>query len=145
MRLEYKGDILTVRAVEDSIRATNKYTKGLSRLWRPVKHPIQGEIAPSKLLIEYYEVYPDTDLEEKLPLIEAWQKFWAWTWGDVSHIDVKFVYDYRKNEASIAIAGGQKSVKKLSRGIPNFSETLSVLQNYVRTNGKTILAKAAHN
>ena len=60
MRSEFVGSILAVRAVEDTIRATKKYTKGAFS--KPPQHPIQGMDFPSRVLTEYYEVYPDTEV-----------------------------------------------------------------------------------
>jgi len=118
MKAEYKGDILSVRAVEDCIRATRKYTKGVFS--RKVKHPIQGEDFPSRLLTEYYEVYPDTEVSWDMPAAKAW----AWVWGDVTRIDVRFSYDYREDKARVVVYGGEEAVRELASGIPGFATAL---------------------
>jgi len=124
MRNEFIGSILAVRAVEDTIRATKKYTKGAFQ--KPVQHPIQGGEFPSRMLIEYYEVYPDTELGWDMPA----SKGWAWVWGDTPHIDVLFKYNYLRDKALVIIHGGNGVVKLLEEGIPGFGEALSkVIEN----------------
>jgi len=118
MRNEFVGSILAVRAVEDTIRATKKYTKGAFK--SPVKHPIQGGEFPSRVLTEYYEVYPDTELGWDMPASEGW----AWVWGDTPHIDVLFKYNYQRDKAIVIIHGGNGVVKLLGEGIPGFEEAL---------------------
>jgi len=114
MKTECKCDILTARELEDTIRATRKYTKGaFSRIQQ---HPIQGDSFPSKVLTEYYEVYPELELGWDMNASDAW----AWVWGDVTHIDVAFLYDYRNNKAKVTIYGGNGAVRELATGIPGF-------------------------
>jgi len=115
----FVGNIACVRDVEDCIRATKKYTKGAFR--KEIQHPIQGGEFPSKQITEHYEVYPDTELSWDMSASEAW----AWVWGDVSHIDVVFRYDYQKNWASVTVKAGREAVIELARAIPNFSDTLA--------------------
>jgi len=122
MKLEYKGDILTVRGVEDAIRVTKKYTKGAFR--RPVQHPIQGEEFPSRLLVEYYEVYPFVEVDWNM----LSSNFWSWIFGNVVCIDVRFQYDYRNNTAVVVIRGGPKSINHLCEGIPGFGNTIQHLE-----------------
>jgi len=128
MRSEFTGCILDVRAVEDCIRATRKYTKGAFS--RPVKHPIQGEDFPSKALTEYYEVYPDTEISWDMPASDAW----AWVWGDTPHIDLRFLYNYQSNRGKVIIYGNDGVVGMLKEGIPNFAEALIKLE--ATDNGK---------
>ena len=128
MRSEYIGNIASVRAVEDCIRATKKYTEGIGTM--RAKHPIQGEDFPSKVFCKYYEVYPSVELDWDMPAGQAW----AWVWGDVTHIDVIFRYDYRQNKASVIIKDGIVAVKELRRSIPNFGTSLAMIVN---GNGKT--------
>lgn len=123
MRSEYSGNIQAVREVEDCIRATKKYTKGVFS--RAKQHPVQGQDFPSKMITEYYEVYPDFDLGQIKPLWDAILDTSDWLWGEVIHIDVIFKYDYRTNKAFIIIRGNKGVVDELSRGIPNFSEAMS--------------------
>lgn len=128
MKSEFSGSILAVRAVEDCIRATHKYTKGAFS--RRAKHPqaaVQGD-APSAVLTEYYEVYPDTDLEEILALGQAFWKTLAWLGGDIPLVDVRFLYDYRgEDKAKVIIWGGNGVVKALENGIPGFTEALAAV------------------
>lgn len=120
---EYIGKIPRIRAVEDSIRATKKYTKGAFK--SNVHHPMQGEGFPSKVLFEYYEVYPEVSVRGgafwDLPVGVALD----WLWGDTPCVNVVFKYDYRENKASISIAGGDGAVKMLAKAIPNFSKVLA--------------------
>lgn len=114
MKTECKCDILAARELEDIIRATRKYTKGAFS--RVQQHPIQGDGFPSKVLTEYYEVYPELELGWDMSATDAW----AWVWGDVTHIDVTFLYDYRDNKARVTIHGGVGAVRGLTAGIPGF-------------------------
>lgn len=126
MRIEYIGNILDVRAVEDSIRATRKYTKGAFSY--AVRHPIQGEEFPSKTITEYYEVYPDIDMDERMPLWDAIMTFSDWIWGETPHIDLRFLYCYPENKGRIIIFGNDGVVGMLKESIPNFSQKLSNLR-----------------
>jgi len=128
MRSEFVGCILDVRAVEDCIRATKKYTKGAFS--RPAKHPIQGEDFPSKVLTEYYEVYPDMEVSWNMPASDAW----AWVWGDIPHIDLRFLYNYQNNKGKVIVYGNDGVVDMLREGIPNFAEMLTKLE--AANNGK---------
>lgn len=123
MRSEFAGNIMMVREVEDCIRATKKYTKGVFS--RSIQHPIQGGEFPSRVLTEYYEVYPDLDIETKMPIWDALTTFSDWVWGDIAHIDVLFKYNYPTNKAWVIIGGGTEIVKSLAKGIPGFSESLA--------------------
>lgn len=133
---EYVGKIPFIRAVEDSIRASRKYTKGAFR--GSAHHPIQGGSFPSKVLREYYEVYPELNLRGgtlwDLPVGVALDLLWR----DTPCIDVIFKYDYRENKASILIEDGAEAVKALAKGIPKFSDTLARViadETKVRTGG----------
>ena len=126
---EFFGNIETVRAVEDCIRATKKYTEGI-RTMRKV-HPIQGEGFPSKMFCKFYEVSPNTDLSWDMPAGTAMD----WLWGEVLLIDVTFTYDYRVNKASVAIADGPDAVKELTKTIPGFGAMIAKV--IAGGNGKT--------
>ena len=127
MRSEILGTILSVRAVEDSIRATHKYTKGLFSSHS--KHPVQGEDTPSAVVTEFYEVYPDTDLDEILPLGEVITQSLDWLWGDVPCVDVRFMYDYRGgSKAKIVVRGGAAAIAELRKGIPGFGDALDTVK-----------------
>jgi hypothetical protein len=121
MKSEYEGNIESIRAVEDSIRATKKYTEGIGTI--RIKHPIQGEDFPSRAFCKYYEVYPDTEISWDMPAGKALD----WLWHDVTCIDVRFWYDYNTNKATIIVHDGPEAVKELARAIPMFSDTLAVV------------------
>ena len=122
MKSELRGNILSVRDAEDCIRATRKYTKGaFSRQQQHPVQPIQGAEFPSRVLTEYYEVYPDMDISWDMPVSAAID----WLWGDTTHIDVRFQYDYRQNLAKLVILGGPKAMQELSKSIPGFGAALS--------------------
>lgn len=124
MRNEYIGSIMAVREVEDTIRATRKYTKGA--FTKSVQHPIQGKEFPSRVLTEYYEVYPDTEIGWDMPASQGW----AWLWGDTVHVDVLFKYNYQLDKAIVIVHGGNGVLSMLNDGIPGFQEALSkVTQN----------------
>ena len=115
---EYFGNILLIRAVEDSIRATKKYTEGVRTM--RAKHPIQGEEFSSRAFCKYYEVYPDVDVSRmSLGTVLEWLS------GYKTHIDVVFSYDYRDNTASVIVADGVVAIRELARAIPNFSDALA--------------------
>ena len=124
MKIELKSNILLVRDLEDTIRATRKYTKGAFS--KASKHPqkIQGEQFPSRVLTEYYEVYPDLEIGWDMRAGDAW----AWVWGDVIHIDITFLYDYRDNKAKVTIHGGKDALENLKEGIPGFKSKLSEIE-----------------
>jgi len=119
MRTEYEGTIITVRDLEDAIRATRRYTKGAFH--KAPDHPIQGSEFPSRFVTEFYEVYPSLDIGWDMAASDAW----AWVWGDVSHIEVLFQYDYRNNKARMIVRGGRAVVEELVKGIPNFEERIA--------------------
>lgn len=121
MRNEFSGSIVQVRAIEDAIRATKKYSKGIFR--KPISHPIQGEDFPSKILTEYYEVYPTTEVSWDMSVGKAIE----WLAQVSPCIDIHFTYDYRCNKASIRIKDGATSIKLLKDNIPNFREALEQL------------------
>lgn len=127
MRTEFAGSILAIRAIEDCIRSTNKYTKGVFR--RKVEHPIQGAEFPSRVITEYYEVYPDMELSWDMPASDAW----AWVWGDTPHVDVWFHYNYNKNSARMEVGGNNGVVEMLKGGVPGLAEAMEK----VRMNGNS--------
>ena len=118
-RNEFVGSILAVRAVEDTIRATKKYTERFFTQFKA--HPIQGDDFPSNVLRKYYEVYPDMEISWGMPASDGW----AWVWGDTPHIDVLFKYNYQRDKAIVIIHGGNGVVKLLGEGIPGFSDALA--------------------
>ena len=121
----FKGAIPEVRAVEDTIRATKKYTEGIGTI--RIKHPVQGEAFHSRVFCKYYEVYPDIELSWDMPVGVALD----WLWKETPCIDVTFKYDYRENRASVVIEDGTDAVFELERSVPKFRKTLAELS----TNG----------
>lgn len=127
---EFIGTVLAVREVEDTIRATKKYTEGIRTVF--ANHPIQGEEFPSRVLTKVYEVYPDLDIDKKRPTWDATMTFSDWLWGDTPHIDVSFKYNYQRNRAIVKVYGSNGVMKLLGEGIPGFDEALGK----VAENGK---------
>ena len=123
MKIVFKSTIIPIRDIEDAIRATKKYTKGA--FTSPERHPIQGEDFPSRTLTEYYEVYPETELGWDMPLSTAID----WAWGDVTHIDVRFQYDYRSDLAKMIVYGGRSAIAALTDGIPGFKAAVERVAN----------------
>lgn len=115
---EFSGNIASVRAVEDCIRATKKYTEGIRTIRKA--HPIQGAEFPSKMFCKFYEVSPHTDISWDMPAGTAID----WLWGDVLLIDVTFTYDYRVNKASVSVADGPVAVQELTKTIPGFGNAI---------------------
>lgn len=118
MQITYTGNIEVIRAVEDCIRATKKYTEGIGTMRR--QHPIQGEEFPSKTFVKYYEVYPDTEISWNMPANVAID----WLWADTPRIDMMFYYNYRSNEARVVIKNGNGAIQKLIDNIPNLKTVL---------------------
>lgn len=127
MQSNFTGNLAHIRDIEDCIRITRKYTKGaFAGLFRKkTPAPLQGEDFPSRVVTEYYEVYPDLNVRDgafwDLPAGTAID----WLWGDTVHIDVVFRYDYRENKATMMVRGGPEAIRQLSQGIPGFSKALS--------------------
>jgi len=119
-RYEFTGTVIVIRAVEDSIRSTRKYTEGVNN--KPQKqYPIQGGDFPSKVFCKYYEVYPTVDVSWDMPVGVAVD----WLWHDVPCIDVVFTYDYRSNKASVLVKNGPAALDELKNAIPGFKTALA--------------------
>ena len=118
---EVYGNIISIRALEDCIRATKKYTEGIQTIRKT--HPVQGEELPSRVFYKYYEVYPDMEVG----LDMDYRDFADWVWGDTACIDVMFHYDYRVNKASVLVRDGDGVVKKLIESIPGFLDALKAI------------------
>lgn len=136
---EFFGAIPTIRAVEDCIRASHKYTEGIRTI--RTKHPIQGDEFPSKKLCKLYEVYPQTEVSWNMgsgDMIDL-------LWGDTPRIDVLFDYDYRTNKASLTIESKSGALEQLLDGIPGLWRTLSpdMTSNGRRSNLSKLLNTAA--
>jgi len=120
MKIEYVGNIQLVRAIEDSIRASKKYTKILFR--RNGQTPMQGEGFPSRCVTEHYEVYPDIDgVSWDMPVGVALE----WLSGIVTSVEVMFKYNYNVNKAWMVVKDGYQGVRELKKGIVGFREALS--------------------
>jgi len=115
---EIRGNIISIRSLEDCIRATKKYTEGIQTIRKT--HPVQGEELPSRVFYKYYEVYPDMEVGLDMDI----RDFADWVFGDTSCIDVMFHYDYRANKASVLVRDGDGVVKKLIESIPGFLDAL---------------------
>jgi len=130
---EFSGNILSIRAVEDSIRATKKYTEGVRTMFK--KHPMQGTDFPSPVFCKLYEVYPDMEVSWDMPIGNCVE----WLSENTLCIDVIFHYDYRGNMAFVEVIGGAEEVRKLAEAIPGFSDTLAmVIVNGSKSGEKTI-------
>ena len=127
MQTRFSGNIEAVRAIEDCIRATKKYTKGAFS--KPLQHPVQGEDFPNRLLTEYYEVYPKMEISWNMPV----NQLQDWLWCDTPCISVVFCYDYRSNNAYVTIKNGNGSVHELMDNIPGIRDAL---KQTVEKNGK---------
>ena len=120
---EFKSNIIKIRAIEDSIRATKKYTEGIETVRK--QHPIQGEGFPSKVFCKHYEVYPEMDITWDMNADKAID----WLWGDTEHINLMFKYDYRVNQASMSVLSGNGALNELKKSIPNFSNLLADIES----------------
>ena len=129
MQDKYSGSIGSVRAVEDCIRESKRYTEGVFH--KHVNHAIQGESFPSRVFTKYYEVYPDLVISWDMPAGKALD----WLWGEYLFIEVFFFYDYRNNKASIVITDGKDAVNILKTKIAGVARTLSQLK--LESNGGT--------
>jgi hypothetical protein len=123
MRTEWTGNIMDVRAVEDSIRSTKKYTKGA--FTSAEKHPIQGAAFPSRVLTEFYEVSPFIELSLNTSLKDCWN----WLTNKTPTYQVLFRYDYRNNTGRVILKGTSEAVVNLCEGIPGFKDKIEVLDN----------------
>jgi len=112
------GNIGDIRAIEDCIRATKKYTEGLGTM--RTRHPIQGDEFPSKVFSKYYEVYPKVEVSWDMPAGVALDLLW----GDTPCLVVIFHYDYRANEASMTVRDGPEAKKQMIEAIPGFGEAV---------------------
>lgn len=113
------SNIAGIRAIEDCIRATRKYTEGIGTIRK--QHPIQGTDFPSRVFCKYYEVYPETELSWDMPAGVALD----WLWGDILRVDITFRYDYRTNKASMVVQDGPAAVLGLEKTIPEFRAALA--------------------
>lgn len=118
MQTKFSGNIESVRAIEDCIRATKKYTEGINTMRR--HHPIQGEDFSSKAFTKYYEVYPKIEISWNMPVNTAID----WLWCDTPCINLVFYYDYRNNNAYVTVKNGDGAVKELVDNIPNIGKAL---------------------
>ena len=115
---EVYGTIISIRALEDCIRATKKYTEGIRTIRKT--HPVQGDDFPSQVFYKYYEVYPDMEVGLDMDV----KDFFDWLWRETPCIDVMFHYDYRANKASVLVRDGAEAINKLIRSIEGFGDAL---------------------
>ena len=121
--MEFAGDIMNVRAIEDSIRMTKKYTEGLGTMRK--HHPIQGDDIPSKVFCKFYEVYPTMDVTWDMSIGKGIDMIL----GDLPIIRVTFRYDYRTGEASFTVNDGPDAMNDLCSAIPGFAVALAVIKS----------------
>jgi len=113
--MKITGNIESIRAVEDCIRATKKYTEGISTIRQ--RHPIQGNGFASKVFRKHYEVSPDMERPNwDTPAGKAYD--WLLTPG----IHVRFYYDYRTNRAVMEIR--EKELARLEKAIPKIERAI---------------------
>jgi len=126
MKSDFAGTIMPVRAVEDCIRKTGRYTESFLRQFHPVQ-PVQGESFPSRVFCKHYEVYPslDTAVSWDMPVNKALE----WVLSDVEVVNVTFWYDYRSNKARVTVHGDEDTVGRLGKTIPGFRGCLSAVTN----------------
>ena len=125
---EVYGNIMAIRALEDCIRTTKKYTEGIQTIRKT--HPVQGDELPSRVFYKYYEVYPDMEVGLDMHI----KDFADWVAGDTPCIDIMFHYDYRANKASVLVRDGTEAIKMLAASIPGFSDAIREV-NGVRGGG----------
>ncbi len=113
----YSGTITTVQAVEDSIRATKKYTEGIRTMRE--HHPVQGTEFSCRKFCKRYEVYPTLEVGWDMSIIDAI----FWLGKGVSCVNVLFEYDYRDNKARV-IMDDLSDTKELISAIPGFKYAL---------------------
>jgi hypothetical protein len=114
MKIEYAGNITEIRAVEDCIRATKRYTEGILSK----KHPqqIQGDDFPSRTLHKHYEFYPNvSEISWNMPVNTAID----WLYSDTPCIKLSFRYDYRTNQATVIVAD-DRDITELNKTVPGF-------------------------
>jgi len=121
MKIEYTGSITEIRAVEDCIRATKKYTEGVMSKKHP--QPIQGEDFPSRVLHKHYEFYPNVDeISWNMPANKAID----WLFSDTPCIRMSFRYDYRTNKATVSFPDN-KDIHELGKVVPGFLVALTTV------------------
>lgn len=124
--LVYNGNIISIREIEDCIRATKMYAKKHWPRYKP--EAIQGEEFPSSVTTEYYEVYPDAESGlGNMDIVTAV----FWLAGETPQYDVVFQYDYRGNKALVKFIDGEAGLRVLCKAMP----TLAGLVEKVNTNG----------
>ena len=127
--LKVKSGVFNIRQLEDSIRATERYTEGL--LTKERKHPIQGEEFTSKAFRKMYEIYPTHNIPKALrtnedePIKEFFPNFYKWITSPA--IQIYFYYDYRNDKAELEYH--DKDLEQLIKVIPNFINILKRIHN----------------
>lgn len=118
MKSEVTSNIGDIRAIEDCIRASKKYTEGLGTLDR--HHPVraQGGEFPSVVFCKNYEVYPDVaEVSWDMPVGQALD--WL---SEARCVNFRFYYDYRNNTATVSLPSLDDELwEKLKAAVPGFS------------------------
>lgn len=124
----YRGSLIDIRDLEDSIRISKKYTKVLFNK-KGTEIKIQGDDFPSRTLTEHYEVYPDLVISMDMKATDMWK----WVWGDLVCIRVDFTYHYNDNKGRVVIHGKNGVVQSLAKGIEGFSKALTKVDHDERS------------
>ena len=119
---EISGSIASVRALENAIRASRKYTESVKTMTQT--HPSQGDF-PSQVLTKSYEVYPGL----KVSMGMSVKDLADWLWADVEIIVVRFSYNYRDNVAVMKIHNFDKKVKRLTATISGFGKAYKAVRS----------------
>lgn len=122
MKYEFESNIKCIRAIEDCIRATSKYTEYVRNSLN--NHPIQGASHPSRVVTKHYEVTPEIEINWDMPVGHLGD----WLMGETTIIDVTFNYNYNVNKGKLTILNGNNAMESLCSGIPGFE----ILMNRVR-------------
>tara|TARA_Y100000310_G_scaffold344205_1_gene455710 strand:- start:299 stop:742 length:444 start_codon:yes stop_codon:yes gene_type:complete len=119
-----KGNITQIRELEDSIRATNRYTEGL--FTKKVKRPEQGDM-PSRAFSRLLEVYLDAEFMEldwDMAFMDYLNKSIEWFTSRATVI--KFWYDYRDNKAEMSVE--ETRINIICDVIPGFAVSLAKIR-----------------
>lgn len=110
-----EGNIESIRAIEDAIRATKYYTEGITT--HRAKHPIQGNEIPTRSFTKIYEIYLDSQYPDMdSPVMELIK------WTVSRAVIVYFWYDYRSGKAKFKV--NPDYIDALCEIIPDFRKAL---------------------
>lgn len=119
--LKINGSIAQIRDIEDTIRATKRYTEGLTM--RRKDHPKQGDDMPSSAFARTLEVYLDSDFTQfdwDMDIRELINKRLEWLKSRATVL--RLWYDYPNNRASLHLHS--YAVENLCESIPDFEAAL---------------------